>query len=67
MSIAKISEMQDTDTLRSVFEDLPEIIEVYHDNELQMLFGMLQELSGEHQGFDAAFGAARDEIMFRKS
>ena len=62
-----MTDLSDVDTLRMVLEDFPACAPAYRDSELQVLFSILQELSGKHSGFDSAFGAARDEIMFRKS
>ena len=62
-----MTDLSDVDTLRIVLEDFPPCAPAYRDSELQVLFSLLQELSGQHPGFDRAFGAARDEIMFRKS
>ena len=55
------------ESLRLVFKGLPQIVSVFRDAELQLLFTMLSELQANEEGFDPAFFALRDEVEYRKA
>ena len=68
MSYARLSEFEDVDSMQLVLEDLnSDVAAVYRDHELQLMYGILSELQGQHEGFDRPFAAVRDELMYRQS
>ncbi len=41
MSIAKMTDMEDHETLRLILEDFPTYAQVYRDGEIRVLFSLL--------------------------